>query len=127
MTGPGYDKHVHFSVWDPSGGGYADLVWAAPDVVTQRFGGEGTGWKAMWPFLWSEHVPYRLCVRLVHTNTATTHYQAFFFDPAAGTWKHLATFGRSDGHHAFSYVASNRWTDPVPSSGPVFYRIIGRE
>src|SRR5512139_2061439 len=26
--GNGYYKHVHFSVWDPAGGGFAELVWA---------------------------------------------------------------------------------------------------
>ncbi len=103
--GNGYYKHVHFSVWDPSGGGFADLVWAGSGVVTERFGGEGTGWKAMWPFNWQQNTPYRLCVALTHTNAATD-YTAFFFDPNAGTWKRLATFRRNDAQHSFSYVAS---------------------
>jgi len=103
--GNGFYKHVHFSVWDPSGGGVAELVWADRDVVTERFGGEGTGWKSMWPFNWQENTTYRLCVTLTHTNSATD-YAAYFFDPTAGTWKHLATFRRSDGQLSFSYVAS---------------------
>lgn len=103
--GNGYYKHVHFSVWDPSGGGFADLIWADHDVVTERFGGEGTGWKAMWPFNWVENITYRLCVTLTHTNSATD-YAAYFFDPTASTWKHLATFRRNDALHSFSYVAS---------------------
>lgn len=103
--GNGYYKHVHFSVWDPAGGGFAEGVWAAPGVVTQRFGGEGTGWKAMWPFNWTENITYRLCVTLTYTNAATD-YAAYCFDPAAGTWKHLATFRRNDAQHSFSYVAS---------------------
>lgn len=103
--GNGYFKHVHFSVWDPPGGGFADLVWADADVVTARFGGEGTGWKAMWPFNWNEGETYRLCVALSHTN-ATTLYDAYFFNPVLGTWKHLATFRRADALHSFSYVAS---------------------
>jgi len=103
--GNGFYKHVHFSVWDPPGGGFADLVWADPDVVTERFGGEGTGWKAMWPFNWEQNTTYRLCVTLTHTNSATD-YAAYFFDPVAGTWKHLATFRRNDAQHSFSYVAS---------------------
>jgi hypothetical protein len=103
--GNGFNKHVHFSVWDPSGGGFADLVWADHDVVVERFGGEGTGWKAMWPFNWEQNTTYRLCVTLTHTNSATD-YTAYFFDPTAGTWKPLATFRRNDAQHAFSYVAS---------------------
>lgn len=103
--GGNYFKHVHFSVWDPSGGGMADLVSAGSGVVTERFGGEGTGWKAMWPFTWQENTPYRLCVTLTHTN-AMTDYTAYFFNPTAGTWKRLATFRRKDALHTYSYVAS---------------------
>lgn len=104
-AGAGFFKHVHFSIWDPSGGGVADLVWAGNDVVTERFGGEGTGWKAMWPFNWAENTTYRLCVALTHTNSATD-YTAYFFDPTGGTWKRLATFRRHDAQHTFSYIAS---------------------
>ena len=103
--GNGFYKHVHFSVWDPAGGGFAELVWADGDVVTERFGGEGTGWKAMWPFNWAQDTTYRLCVALTHTNAATD-YTAYFFDPSTGKWKHLATFRRNDAQHSFSYVAS---------------------
>jgi hypothetical protein len=59
----------------------------------------------MWPFDWNEGITYRLCVALVHRNSAT-HYMSFFFDPAAGEWKHLATFRRGDALLSFSYVAS---------------------
>jgi hypothetical protein len=103
--GSGYFKHVHFSVWDPPGEGFADLVWADSDVVAQRFGGEGTGWKAMWPFTWNEGETYRLCVLLTQTNSAT-NYDSYFFDSSLGTWKHIATFRRNDALHFFSYVAS---------------------
>lgn len=103
--GNGFYKHVHFSVWDPAEGGFAELVWADTGVVTERFGGEGTGWKAMWPFNWQQNTTYRLCVTLSHTNSATD-YTADFFDPTAGTWKHVATFRRNDAQHSFSYIAS---------------------
>ncbi len=104
-AGGSYYKHVHFSVWDPAGGGLAELIWAGPGVVTERFGGEGTGWKAMWPFNWQQGTAYRLCVTLTHTNAATD-YTAYFFDPAGGTWKPIATFRRNDAEHSFSYVSS---------------------
>ena len=103
--GSGYFKHVHFSVWDPPGGGFAELVWADKDVVVERFGGEGTGCKAMWPFNWNENITYRLCVLLTHINSST-YYDSYFFDPTIGTWKHMATFRRTDALHSFSYVAS---------------------
>lgn len=103
--GGGYFKHVHFSVWDPPSGGLAEFVYADNDVEVQRFGGEGTGWKAMWPFNWNENITYRLCVLLTHTNSST-YYDSYFFDPTIGTWKHMATFRRTDALHSFSYVAS---------------------
>ena len=103
--GGGYFKHVHFSVWDPPSGGLAELVYADNDVKVERFGGEGTGWKAMWPFNWNENITYRLCVLLTHFNSST-YYDSYFFDPTIGTWKHMATFRRTDSLHSFSYVAS---------------------
>lgn len=104
--GSGYFKHVHFSVWDPTTGGFAELIWADSDVVTKRFGGEGTGWKAMWPFDWVEGKTYRLCVTLEHVSLFATDYTAHFYNPDTGTWKHIATFRRLDGEHSFSYISS---------------------
>lgn len=103
--GSGYFKHVHYSIWDPPNGGVADLVWNDADVVAQRFGGEGTGWKVMWPFSWNEATSYRFCVKLSNTGT-NTDYDAYFLDPTSGAWKHLATLRRHDGPHSFSYTSS---------------------
>lgn len=79
--GAGYDRHVHFSVWDPCG----DIAWKAPDVQAQRFGGEGTGWATYWPFAWPpwpqagsvvlswETNPRRLCtVGVVNWSSSAT-------------------------------------------------------
>lgn len=104
-AGDGYYKHVHFSLWDPSAGGFADLVWNDSGVVAQRFGGEGTGWKVEWPYLWNQGTTYRFCVKLTNSGT-DTDYDAYFFAPELGTWKHLATLRRHDGPHSFSYVGS---------------------
>jgi hypothetical protein len=104
-AGDGRYKHVHYSLWDPSGGGFADLVWNDSDVVVQRFGGEGTGWKVEWPYLWNQGTTYRFCVKLTNSG-ANTDYDAYFFAPELGSWKHLATLRRHDGPHSFSYVGS---------------------
>jgi hypothetical protein len=87
--GAGYNKHVHFSVWDPAG----DIFWKDPEVVAQRFGGEGTGWATYWPFEWQTNVVYKLYVRLTPDGNNTL-YQAFFFDPGRGKWKHLVSIPR---------------------------------
>ena len=103
--GNGFFKHIHFSVWDPAGGGFAELVWSADGVVTQRFGGEGTGWKSMLPFNWKENQIYRLAVRIEYVGNSTD-YVGSFFDSEAGEWKDMARFRRTDSRHTFSYVAS---------------------
>lgn len=87
--GASYNKHVHFSVWDPT----SDIAWKASDVVAVRFGGEGTGWATYWPFDWQTNADYRLCVRITPQGTNTL-YHAYFFDPAVGAWKHLVAIPR---------------------------------
>lgn len=104
QRGDYFPKHVHFSVWDSSSNSPTELIWKGSDVVARRFGGEGTGWQAAWPFDWQEGTVYRLCVTLSHTN-ACTDYSAHFFDPVAGRWKRIATFRFRD-VWSFGYVAS---------------------
>ncbi len=89
-AGGGFYKHVHFSLWDPPND-TSKVIWRDWNVRVQRFGGEGTGWKAMWGFRWKAHRPYRLLIksRIVHSKT---WYDAWFFDFDRDTWKHLATF-----------------------------------
>ena len=102
--GNGFFKHVHFSVWDPSGGGVADLVWADRGVVTQRFGGEGTGWKAMWPFNWEENTTYRLCVALTHKLLDRLY--RVLLRPNRRDLEAHCHFPSEGCSHAFSYAAS---------------------
>jgi hypothetical protein len=64
--GGGYYKHVHFSIWDSTNGTPVEVMWKANDVEAVRFGGEGTGYKVMFPFNWVENTTYRFCVTLEH-------------------------------------------------------------
>jgi hypothetical protein len=89
-AGAGFFKHVHFSLWDPEGM-TSTVIWHADDVRVERFGGEGTGWKAMWNFHWKEHKPYRLMVKLTAAG-GKSNYDAWFFDFEKYHWKHLAIF-----------------------------------
>ena len=102
--GDGYDKDVHFSLWDPSTGPTSQVVWHAPDVVVQRFGGEGTGWKAAWPFNWQENETYTLLVKCEVEDTVSD-YDAWFFDYGKFQWKHLATF-QYPAPISFTYLSS---------------------
>lgn len=91
--GSGYAKHVHFAVWDPAD----NSPWTAPGVNKTRFSGEGTGWTTYYPFNWREGVTYRFCAQILRENPSNTLYLAYFHDPGAGTWKHLATIRRTIG------------------------------
>lgn len=103
--GSGFEKHVHFSIWDSPDGTPVEVLWKAPGVVAERFGGEGTGFKAMWEFNWQTGVTYRLCVTL-EAEGGVTDYKAHFLDPQTDSWKHLATMRRFDKEYSFSKVSS---------------------
>lgn len=97
-------KVVLFSVWDPGNpqdlGAKQDAVpleqrvevlHSDADVKVERFGGEGTGGKSMWPHEWKLGETCRFCVRsLVEGNK--TAFAGYFWLAAENRWKHLATF-----------------------------------
>ena len=58
-AGTRYDRQLQFSVWDAPGGGDAQIVEAAADVVCTPFGGEGTGQKCELNYPWSVGATYR--------------------------------------------------------------------
>ena len=101
--GTSFFRHVHFAVWDQLGGA-TEFVWQNDRTVVTRFGGEGTGWRAMYPFDWNTNVTYRLAVAL-KKHGAKTEYRGYFFDPEAAMWHHIATF-RAIGEYDFVYLAS---------------------
>jgi hypothetical protein len=93
-------KVVIFSVWEP---GKQDdpkavteerrvrLVSKGEKVRTGRFGGEGTGGQSFLDCDWQAGRTYRFLV----TATAAgdrTEYAAYFEDPEAKGWQHVATF-----------------------------------
>lgn len=88
--GSGYNKHVHFAVWDPADA----VVFRGEGVIAQRFGGEGEGWTTYYPFDWKTNVPYRFLTQIISDSRTHTLYRAYFYDPEPGHWKHLATMRR---------------------------------
>lgn len=97
-------KIVLFSVWDP--GNPQDLrakqnevpleqrvevLHSDPDVKVERFGGEGTGGKSMWPFEWKIGETCRFCVRSQVEGNRTA-FAGYFWLASENRWKHLATF-----------------------------------
>jgi len=100
--GSGYDKHVHFAVWDPAEAN----PWTGSGVDKTRFGGEGTGWTTYYPFNWKTNVAYRFCAQILRESATSTLYLAFFSDPESGRWKHLATIRRTVGLAGLNYLGS---------------------
>ena len=94
------NKVVIFSVWDPTKGDDANQVPLEQRVEVlhegvgakvSRFGGEGTGGKCMWPYLWKTNETCRFAVR-ASVEGEKTSYEGWFFDNHAKAWKHLVTF-----------------------------------
>ena len=94
------NKVVIFSVWDPTEGDDAnkvsleqrvEVLHEGAGVKVSRFGGEGTGGKSMWPYLWETN---EICQFAVSATVAgdKTSYAGWFYDNRARTWRHLVTF-----------------------------------
>jgi len=94
------NKLVIFSVWDQTKGDDAskvpleqrvEVLHEGAGAKVSRFGGEGTGGKCMWPYLWETNNTCRFAVR-ASVEGEKTGYEGWFFDKRSGTWKHLVTF-----------------------------------
>jgi len=73
-------KLAIFSLWDATG---AEAAPAAPGGVV-RFGGEGTGWSARIPYLWTAGTSYRLRVARGDVTPEGTWWSASVVDVDAG-------------------------------------------
>lgn len=98
--GPGQDRIVIFSVWDPGTQNDArrvpanqrvEVLYKAGDVLVHRFGGEGTGGQSFFPYAWKTGQSYRFLVEAT-VEKEKTAFAAYFFLKETGEWKHLVTF-----------------------------------
>lgn len=98
--GPGQNKVILFSVWDPGaqndqGSVPADrrveTLYHADDVLVRRFGGEGTGGQSFFNYDWKIGQTYKFMVQAAVEGDKTS-FAAWFFLNETGVWKHLATF-----------------------------------
>jgi Domain of unknown function (DUF3472)/Domain of unknown function (DUF5077) len=94
------NKVVIFSVWDTSRGDDANkvpleqrvqILYQDGGVTVSRFGGEGTGGKCLWPYLWGTNETCRFAVMAVVEHDRI-NYSGWVFDRYAGKWLHLVTF-----------------------------------
>jgi len=114
------NKVVIFSVWDPTQGDDAarvkleqrvEVLHEGAGVTVSRFGGEGTGGKCMWPYLWETNETCRFLVR-ASVEGEKTSYEGWFFDNRARAWQHLVTFRTRTGgkslHGYYSFIEDFR-------------------
>lgn len=67
------------------------LLKKGTDVTVNDFGNEGSGGQSYWKFNWKAETTYKLLLQGKPSGDNTI-YSAWFFDPAAGKWKFMATW-----------------------------------
>lgn len=92
VNGPD-ERWVLFSVWDPAVGS-TTLLRKGPDVITNGFGGEGTGGQSHLVFPWVAGNTYKFITRVRPDGQGATDYSAWFYAPELGQWRFIATWHR---------------------------------
>ena len=77
------ERRVLFSVWDPPSGGSTTLVRKGPGVITNGFGGEGTGGQSHLRYDWVAGHTYRFLTRAQLDGEGNTLFTSWFADAAA--------------------------------------------
>ena len=99
------NKVVIFSVWDPTKGDDAkavpleqrvEVLFEGEGVKVNRFGGEGTGGKSMFPHTWKIGETNRFLVE-AQVEGEKTAYTGWFFLNEKREWKRLVTFRTKTG------------------------------
>ncbi|MSU28427.1 MAG: DUF3472 domain-containing protein [Pedosphaera sp.] len=99
------NKVVIFSVWDPTKGDDAkavpleqrvEVLFEGEGVKVNRFGGEGTGGKSMFPHAWKIGETNRFLVE-AKVEGEKTAYTGWFFLNEKREWKRLVTFRTKTG------------------------------
>jgi hypothetical protein len=93
------ERRVLFSVWDPPGGGSTTLVRKGPGVITNGFGGEGTGGQSHLRYDWVAGHTYRFLTRAQPDGNGNTLFTSWFADAAAqGQCEAHTAHGNCDWH-----------------------------
>ena len=99
------ERRVLFSVWSPfktdnpkeiPEDQRIKLLGKGPDVVTNDFGGEGSGGQSFLRFSWEAGLTYKFLTQ-IHPDTqnqGSTIYSSWFFDPEKNDWRLIASFSR---------------------------------
>ena len=110
------ERRVLFSVWSPFE--TDDPSQIPPEfriilrskgngVITNDFGGEGSGGQSYLPYMWQAGQTYGFLVRAIPVANNSTEFTAWFFAPELGKWNLIASFIRPQtntfitGSHSF--------------------------
>ncbi len=97
------ERRILFSVWSPSKTDHPDeipedekiiLLQKGNTVHAGNFGDEGSGGQSFLVYPWKAETKYRFLVKGIPSNTKSTDYTAYFFDPEIGHWELIASFRR---------------------------------
>jgi hypothetical protein len=94
------ERRTIFSIWDTATNLHPQTVFAATDVVRNRFGGEGEGAHTHLAWNWRTNEVFQFfAVKQPGGMSNTTDARYFIFDPSAKKWRHLATINSPVGGH----------------------------
>jgi hypothetical protein len=110
------ERRVLFSVWDPAVG-KTTLVKKGANVVTNTFGGEGTGGQSYLLYNWSPGVTYKFLTQGKPDGNGNTIYSSWFYATEQSQWLFIATWLRPNtskyltGLHSFleNFIDRNGW------------------
>lgn len=133
-------RWVLFSVWDPAGcvasnpSTCTSLVSKGSTVISDSFGGEGTGGQSHLEFPWVAGNTYKFITRAVNSG-ADTLFSSWFYAPEQNQWFFIATFRYPGSNlkltNLYSFnecflfensylpkkmILSNQWTSPDGSN-----------
>lgn len=89
------ERWILFSVWDPNNG-TSTATKSGTNVITQRFGGEGTGGQAYLIYNWKAGNTYKFLTQALPDGAGNTLYSSWFYAPELGTWLFMATWKRPE-------------------------------
>lgn len=97
------ERRVLFSVWSPfttdnpkeiPDDHRVKIVRKGDNVITNDFGGEGSGGQSYMRYSWKAGNTYKFLVRIRPIEKGYTEYKAYFFAPEENKWHLLAIFQR---------------------------------
>jgi hypothetical protein len=87
------ERWVIFSVWNGDTAN-VKLVKKGNGVVSEAFGGEGTGGKTYLVYPWVAGNTYKFITQARPDGSGGTDYSSWFFAPETANWRYIATWKR---------------------------------